>query len=95
MYHSAVRLILASASPRRSELLRAAGFTFEIAPADVDEGVLPGESPEEYVRRVALDKARVAAACFPDAVVLAADTCVVVGQIILGKPVDRDDAAGC
>ena len=93
MYHSVVRLILASASPRRSELLRAAGFAFEILPAHVDERPLPGETPDTYVRRVALDKARVVAACLPDAVVLAADTCVVVDDTILGKPADDGDSA--
>ena len=93
MYHSAVRLILASASPRRAELLRAAGFEFDVVPADVDERPQPGEQPDAYVCRVALDKARAVAACLPDAVVLAADTCVVVDGLILGKPADGDDAA--
>ena len=93
MYHSAVRLILASASPRRSELLRAAGFDFQVVPADVDERPLPGETPDAYVRRVALDKAMAVAACLPDAVVLAADTCVVVDDAILGKPADEAEAA--
>lgn len=93
MYHSAVRLILASASPRRAELLRAAGFEFDVVPADVDERPQPGEQPDAYVCRVALDKARAVAACLSDAVVLAADTCVVVDGLILGKPADGDDAA--
>jgi septum formation protein len=93
VYHSAVRLILASASPRRSELLRAAGFDFQVVPADVDERPLPAEAPDDYVRRVALDKARAVAACMPDAIVLAADTCVVVDDAILGKPADAADAA--
>ena len=93
MYHSAVRLILASASPRRAELLRAAGFEFDVVPADVDERPQPGEQPDAYVCRVALDKARAVAACLPDAVVLAADTCVVVDGLFLGKPADGDDAA--
>jgi septum formation protein len=93
VYHSAVRLILASASPRRSELLRAAGFAFDVLAADIDEQPLPGEVPDAYVRRVAFDKARAVAACMPDATVLAADTCVVVDGLILGKPSDPDDAA--
>ena len=91
MYHSAVRLILASASPRRLELLRAAGYVFDVVPADVDERPLAGEFPEAYVCRVALDKARAVGACAPDAVVLAADTCVVVDGLILGKPADEAD----
>ena len=93
VYHSGVRLILASASPRRSELLRAAGFVFDVLSADVDEQPLAGEAPDPYVRRVALDKARAVAACVPDATVVAADTCVVVDGLILGKPADAQDAA--
>ena len=85
-------MILASASPRRAELLRAAGIAFEIHPAHVDEDVRDGESPEAYVLRVAEEKARVVAARFPDRLVLAADTTVVLDQHILGKPCDDDDA---
>lgn len=90
-----MRLILASASPRRSELLRSAGFTFDIFPADVEESPRAGESAETYTRRVALDKARYALARVPDrsAAVIAADTEVVSGGRILGKPVDDRDAA--
>lgn len=85
-----MRLILASASPRRAELLRSAGFDFEILPADVDEFPRAGESAEAYTVRVALDKARHAAgACGgPTAAVIAADTEVVVDGRILGKPAD-------
>jgi septum formation protein len=86
-----MRLILASASPRRAELLTSAGFTFAIQPADVDETPLPGEAPEAYVLRVARDKAGTAATSGDSAaVVLAADTAVVADGQILGKP--RDDA---
>jgi septum formation protein len=87
-----VRLILASSSPRRADLLSAAGYRFEVSPADVDERTLPEESPDEYVLRVALAKARAGAGA-PDAVVLGADTAVVVGDVILGKPADDADAA--
>jgi septum formation protein len=88
-------LILASASPRRAELLTSAGFGFDVAPADVDETPAPGETPIVYALRVARDKARAAAeACRnPGQVVLAADTVVAVNGQILGKPVDRSDAA--
>ena len=55
-YHSGVRLILASASPRRAELLRLAGYTFDVRTADIDESVRPGERPHDYVRRLALEK---------------------------------------
>ena len=89
-----MRLILASASPRRSELLVQAGFEFDVDAADVDERVLPDESPGAYVARVAADKAREVAARHPShAVILAADTTVVAGGEILGKPRDDADAA--
>lgn len=90
---STPRILLASASPRRAELLRAAGFEFDIQPANVDESVRPGETSDTYVRRLADAKA---AAVFPGAggrVVLAADTIVVVENAMLGKPIDPADAA--
>jgi septum formation protein len=89
-----MRLILASASPRRAELLTTAGFSFDVRPADVDETPRPGETPEDYARRVARDKARaVATGCRKSgSVVLAADTVVVAGGDILGKPEDDSDA---
>jgi septum formation protein len=86
-------LLLASASPRRAELLRAAGFQFDVHPAHADESIHDGESPEEYVRRVADAKARAVLAEARDRIVLAADTTVVVDAHILGKPVDEADAA--
>lgn len=87
-------LVLASASPRRAELLTAAGYGFTVSPADIDETELPGETPEAYVLRVARAKARtVAKACRGSAgVVLAADTTVVAGGEILAKPADESDA---
>ena len=87
-----MRLILASASPRRAELLRAAGIQFDVLPADIDESVLPGESAEHHVRRLAEAKA---CAVLPRAggrPVLSADTVVVVAGEILGKPADEADA---
>jgi septum formation protein len=92
MTHQSHRLILASASPRRAELLRRAGIAFDAHTADVDESPRGGESPEEYVRRIADDKARAAAATAPGRPILAADTAVVVDGIILGKPLDSADA---
>jgi septum formation protein len=89
-----VRLILASASPRRAELLTAAGFDFQVVPADVDETPLPGEAPKAYALRVARAKANVLAARLAsDDVVLAADTVVVAGGRLMGKPIDDRDAA--
>jgi len=87
-------IILASNSPRRKELLTQIGLSFTVAPADVDESVLPGESPEAYAVRVALDKARIAAGRAGEGIVIAADTIVVIGDSVLGKPVDSRDAAG-
>lgn len=87
------RLVLASASPRRAELLGAAGFAFVVDAADVDESVVTGEAPEAYVRRLAIAKAQAVARHHPDALVLGADTTVVVDGTILGKPVDVADAA--
>jgi len=79
-------LILASGSPRRAELLTQIGLTFAVRPADVDETALPGESPGCYVERLARIKAEVVAAAAPGALVLGADTSVVVDGEILGKP---------
>jgi septum formation protein len=87
------RLILASASPRRVELARAAGIECDVKPAAVDERRLPDELPEQYVRRLAGSKAGAVAARHPDRPVLGADTVVVVGEQLLGKPENRDDAA--
>ncbi|WP_089724918.1 Maf family protein [Candidatus Thiosymbion oneisti] len=89
-------LLLASKSPRRRLLLEQIGVRFEVIDSDLDEARLPGEDPESYVLRLALDKARAGRAqagspgCPP---VLAADTAVVVEDRILGKPRDRREAA--
>ena len=86
-------LILASNSPRRQQLLALGGWSFNILVADVDESQLPGEAPGDYVQRVAEMKARKSAERIHAAgVVLAADTAVVEGDGILGKPVDEADA---
>jgi len=86
-------LILASQSPRRAELLRNAGISFEIRPADVDESAREGEEPFEYVRRLAREKALAVLASAPNgALVLGADTTVVVDGESLGKPLDAEDA---
>lgn len=90
-----MRLILASNSPRRSELLRNAGYEFEIDPSGVEEGeARAGEAPEQYARRVARSKAiHVASRSNPGCLVLGADTIVAVGGAVLGKPRDAEDAA--
>jgi septum formation protein len=91
-----MKLILASASPRRAEILRNAGIQFEIRKTDVDESRIVGELPGDYVRRLALAKALSAAAEYRDPIdktlILGADTVVVVDADILGKPASQDDA---
>jgi septum formation protein len=99
-----VHLVLASASPRRAELLRAAGYSFDIVAVDIDERARDGESPALYVRRLAAEKSAAGSAATGVAsgvsrtetesmVILGADTAVVVDDEILGKPRDDDDAA--
>jgi len=87
-----MRLVLASRSPRRADLLRAAGFSFDVVPVDVDERFGHGEKPELAVARLAETKARAAAASHPDAAVLGADTTVIVRGEALAKPADAEDA---
>lgn len=88
-------LYLASASPRRRELLSQIGVMTRVIPSDIDETVQPGEHPLGYVERVTRDKVRAGAGKAPDgAVVLAADTAVVLGDAILGKPTDREHGLG-
>jgi septum formation protein len=82
-------LTLASASPRRRELLGGLGFALQVRPAHADESVHAGEAPRDYVERVARAKAR----AVDGELVLAADTTVAVDGRILGKPTDADDAA--
>ena len=87
-----MRLILASASPRRAELLRAGGIDVDVHPADIDESARPNEHADAYVRRVALEKARAVSERMPGRLVLGADTAVVIDDEILGKPRDAEDA---
>jgi septum formation protein len=84
------RLVLASASPRRAEILRAVGWDFEVAPANIDESLREGEKPAAYVERLAREKAEASARARLFGLVLGADTVVVIDGEILGKP--RDDA---
>ena len=89
----ATKLILASASPRRAEILREAGFTFTVLSSAVDETPVPGESAQEMVRRLADAKAElVAARAVGPAIVIAADTAVLIDGEVLGKPRTADDA---
>lgn len=86
------RIILASESPRRAELLRQIGLSFEIKPSAVDEGKKPKESLDAYVKRVALSKAELAARNVNDALIIAADTIVVINKKKLGKPESPESA---
>lgn len=86
------RVILASQSPRRRELLRLIGIAHEVAPADLDESALPEEAPAAHAERLAREKALTIARRSPDAVTIGADTIVVIDGQILGKPRDREDA---
>lgn len=86
-------LVLASASPRRRELLYTAGIPFTVQPADIDESPRDGESPRDFAERLAREKALAVSAVRPDDCVLGADTIVVIDETILGKPRDADDAA--
>jgi len=81
-------IILASGSPRRRDLLSGLNLNFEVVPADIDETARADESPEALVERLSLEKARVVAQNYSDALVIAADTVVVLAGEILGKPVD-------
>jgi septum formation protein len=85
-------LVLASASPRRQELLRNAGIPFEAQPADIVENPHPGEDPVACAERLAQEKARLVAQHRPDAFVLGADTIVLVDGVMLAKPADEEDA---
>lgn len=86
------KLILASGSPRRAEILQSVGWEFTKIVPDIDESEIPGEPPEEYVQRLARTKAEVVSKNCEDGVILAADTTVIVSGQIVGKPVDMDDA---
>jgi septum formation protein len=86
------RVILASQSPRRRELLALVGIQHEVRPADIDETYLPGEPPRDHSERLAREKTAAIAAAEPDALVIGSDTIVVVDGDVLGKPADDADA---
>ena len=87
-----MRLILASSSPRRAEILAALGIPFEISPADIPEILVPGETGPEAAARLAREKAAAAAVRHAGEWILAADTLVLVDSVVLGKPADDRDA---
>src|SRR5690242_21108679 len=91
--HAQHPLILASASPRRQQLLRETGVSIEVNPAHILEEQRAGEAPLDYALRLSQEKAQAVAQKFPGRFVLGADTIVVVENEVLGKPRDRQDAA--
>jgi len=86
------KLVLASGSPRRSEIMNSVGWEFTKDVPDIDESERPAETPEDYVRRLAREKAETIAPSHPGEIVLAADTTVVIESQIVGKPIDLEDA---
>jgi septum formation protein len=90
---SSCRVVLASSSPRRRELLNLIGIDHEVRPANLDESMRPREAPRRHAERLARDKASAVAMRDPDLITIAADTIVVINRKVLGKPVDREDAA--
>lgn len=89
---SNITVVLASASPRRRELLTLVGISHAVSPADIDESVRDGEAAAEHAERLAREKGAVVAARFPHALTIAADTVVVLDGDIMGKPASREDA---
>ena len=88
-----MRVVLASGSPRRREILARIAYPFDVWPADIDESRRPAEAAHDYVSRLAAEKASAVAPSVPDALVVGSDTSVVLGDEILGKPADPEDAA--
>lgn len=89
---SGLRVLLASQSPRRRELLALIGLAHDVRPADIDESLHPGEAPVAHAERLAREKAKKISGSDPDAVVIAADTIVVLDGDVLGKPADTSEA---
>lgn len=90
---SSCKVVLASSSPRRRELLNLIGIAHEVRPANLDESMRPRETPRRHAERLARDKASAVAMRDPDLITIAADTIVVINRKVLGKPVDKEDAA--
>ncbi len=90
---SGSRVVLASASPRRRDLLNLIGIAHEVHPANIDETMRPREAPRRYAERLAREKASAIATRDPDLITIGADTVVVINRKVLGKPADPSDAA--
>jgi len=89
---SACRVVLASGSPRRRQLLELIGIEHEIEPSNIDETMRPREAPRRHAERLAREKASAVASRDPDRITIGADTIVVINRKVLGKPTDADDA---
>jgi septum formation protein len=92
IYHTSKPLILASSSPRRQGYLHDLGLQYRVHAADIDEELLPGEDPQDFVRRLAVEKARPVMELYPASWIVAADTVVSLADSVLGKPQDSADA---
>lgn len=92
MYHNEDKIILASGSPRRQQYLQEMGLRFSVRTAAVTEQPFDRESPQDFVRRMAREKAAAVSADFPDSWVISGDTVVCLGDKILGKPADEHEA---
>jgi septum formation protein len=90
---SICRVVLASGSPRRHQLLNLIGIEHEVNPANIDETMRPREAPRRHAERLARDKAATVAVRDPDLITIGADTVVVINRKVLGKPADTNDAA--
>jgi septum formation protein len=90
---SECRVVLASSSPRRRELLTLIGISHEVRPANIDETMRPREAPRRHAERLAREKATAIATRDPDRITIGADTVVVINRKVLGKPADAADAA--
>jgi septum formation protein len=90
---SGCRVVLASASPRRRDLLNLIGIAHEVRPANIDETMRPREAPRRYAERLAREKASAISTRDPDLITIGADTVVVINRKVLGKPADPGDAA--
>jgi len=90
---SGCRVVLASASPRRRDLLNLVGIAHEVRPANIDETMRPREAPRRHAERLAREKASAVATRDSDLITIGADTVVVINRKVLGKPADADDAA--
>jgi len=92
MYHNNEKIILASGSPRRQQYLKDMGLTFSVQVALIQELPVAGEDPDGFVRRMAQEKAAAVSTEFPDSWIISGDTVVCIGDKILGKPGDEDEA---